>query len=253
MNKHFFNFFIVLIALFIGAIYYNNTFQAPIISSLNFMKTGYNSSIDFIENIIKRHFFQANEIEYLQSQLQQYENNHLVMHQLASEIDDLYNLNHSKLKINAKVELVRVISYAKFGDLRKLWLDFEDYNSSKVYGLTYKEFVAGIVINRNGKPMALLNGDAKSTYSVYVGKNKAPGIVHGSNSKYLIVNFIPTWFDIDKDDEVITSGLDNLFFKGLKVGKVVSVEKAQGYQSAIIEPYYMANEPNYFYVIKGVK
>ena len=175
------------------------------------------------------------------------------MQQLASEINDLFEENHSKLKTDPKVQLVRTISYQKFADLNKVWLEVPDYNSSRVYGLTYKELVAGIVVSQNGRPLGLLNRDIKSSYAVYIGENKAPGIAHGNNAKNLIVKFIPAWFSIKEGDEVITSGLDEIFFKGLKVGTVISVTKSQGYQNAVIEPYYTANEPNYFHMIKKIK
>ena len=131
----------------------------------------------------------------------------------------------------------------------------DEYNSSKMYGLIYKENVAGIVINKNNRPLALLTSDPKCSISIYVmDKNeRAPGIVHGNSDNQLIAEYIPTWIPIHKGDEVITSGLDNIFFAGLKVGVVTEVKLSQGYQQAIIDPYYKTNKPNYFYVIKETK
>jgi rod shape-determining protein MreC len=113
--------------------------------------------------------------------------------------------------------------------------------------------VAGIVIQHKGKPLALLNRDIKSSYAVQIGKNLAPGIVHGNNGKNLVVKFIPAWFEVSQGDEVVTSGLDNIFFKGLKVGRVISITSSQGYQNAVVEPYYDSNNPNYFHMIKEVR
>ena len=253
MNKKALSYFFIIIALFVGAMYYNNLIQSPILTALNSIKSSYLNTIEFFENKIDKHIFQAQEIQNLKQQLKQYENNHLVMQQLTKELNDVYKENNSSLATNPKIELVRAISYEKFGNLNRLWMDIPDYNSSKLYGLTYKEFVAGIVINKNNKPLALLNSDIKSTYSVYVGKDQAPGIAHGNNGQNIIINFIPAWFNIQAGDEVITSGLDNIFFKGLKVGKIISVTKSQGYQNALVEQYYKANEPSYFYMIRRVK
>ena len=253
MNKSLLGFFSIFIALLIGALYYTNLIQAPVLSALSTINTSYHHTISFIENQINKHFFQAQRIEILEEKLQKYENNHLVMQQLASEINDLFKENHSQLKTNPKVQLVRTISYEKFGNLNKIWLEVPDYNSSKIYGLTYKELVAGIVIEKNGRALGLLNKDIKSSYAVYVGDEKAPGIAHGNNGENLIVKFIPAWFNIKKGDEVISSGLDEIFFKGLKVGTVISVKKSQGYQNAVIKPYYKANNPNYFHMIKKIK
>ncbi len=253
MNKELLGFFSVFIALFLGALYYTNAVQAPFISSLNYIKSSYHGTIEFIENTIYKHTFQADHIQELEDKLQQFENNHLVMRQLASEVNDLFKENSSNLKSDPKVELIRTISYVKFGDLNRIWLDVNDYNASKIYGLTYKELVAGIVVAHNKRAMGLLNRDIKSSYAVYVGPHLAPGIAHGNNAKNLVVKFIPAWFEIKEGDEVITSGLDNVFFKGLKVGQVISVTKSQGYQNAIIEPYYKANDPNYFHMIRKTK
>lgn len=253
MSKELLSYFFILIALFVGALYYTNIIQTPIISSLNYLKTKYHDSIESVQKTVNKHFFQAQKIEELQNKLQKHENNHLIMKQLANEIQDLYKENNSTLKINPKVQLVRTISYEKFGNFNRLWMDIPDYNSSKIYGLTYKEFVAGIVIPKNKKPLALLNGDIKSAYSVYIGKDNAPGIAHGNNDEFLVINFIPAWFKIKKGDEVITSGLDKIFFKGLKVGRVISVTKSQGYQNAVVQQYYKANEPSYFHMIRSVK
>lgn len=253
MNKELFGFFAIIVALFAGALYYSNAIQSPLIGTLHTIKSSYHNTIEFISHGIDKHFAQAKKIEQLKEELSRYENNHLVMQQMASEIEDLYKKNHSNLDFDPQVQLVRTLSYAKFNNFNKLWLDIEDYNGSKIYGLTYKELVAGIVVNSNGKAQALLNKDIKSSYSVFVGKELAPGIAHGNNGENLLVKFIPAWFNIKKGDEVITSGLDTLFFKGLRVGEVLSVSKAQGYQTAIIEPYYKANNPNYFHMIKKIK
>lgn len=253
MTKGLFSFFSIFIALLLGALYYTDIIQSPFISALNSIKSNYHTSTEFIQKQVVRYFFQAAHIAELEEKLEKYENNHLVMQQLASEINDLLAQNSSNFKTNPEVELVRTISYQKFGDQNRVWLEINDYNSSRVYGLTYKELVAGIVISENDRALGLLNHDIKSSYAVYVGDEKAPGIAHGNSAENLIVNFIPAWFMIKEGDEVVTSGLDEIFFKGLKVGTVLSVTKSQGYQSAVVEPYYKANNPNYFYMIKKTK
>ncbi len=253
MNKKVFSFFILLVALFVSALYYSNSVQKPLLTALNSFKSYYHFSTEYIQNQIEKHFFQVQHIEELQSSLQKYENNHLVMQQLATEINDLYKANNSPLKINPQVELVRTIAYQKFGDFNKLWMQIPDYNASKIYGLTYKEYVAGIVIPKNGEALGVLNRDIQCSYSVFVGAQHAPGIAHGNSGEHIVIKFIPAWFNIQAGDEVISSGLDNIFFKGLKVGQVLSVQKAQGYQNAIVDQYYKADNPNYFYLIRKLK
>ncbi|MEA3228437.1 MAG: rod shape-determining protein MreC [Campylobacterota bacterium] len=252
MNKELFSFLSLFVVLSITALNYSSSIQTPIIIFLNNIKTNYHGSVKYIEDSIDTHISQAQRIMELEEEIQKYENNHLVMQQLANEIKDLFEENNSPFKSDPRVELVRSIAYEKFGDFNRVWIDMNDFNSSKIYGLTYKELVAGIVISQNGLPLALLNKDIKSSYAVYVGNSKAPGIAHGNNSQNILVKFIPTWFDIQEGDEIITSGLDKIFFKGLKVGRVISVTSSQGYQNAIVEPYFKANELNYFHIIRSL-
>lgn len=252
MNKKLFPYLLILIALLLGALYYTKTIQSPLLSFLNSIKISYHNTVHSVENGITKHFFQAKEIATLKKQLQHYHNNRLLLQEFASELEDIYKENNSTLANDPKIELVRTISYEKFGNLNRLWLDVPRYNSSKIYGLIYNNLVAGIVVPKDGKALALLNSDIKSTYAVYIGKNRAPGIAHGNNGKNLVVSFIPAWSQIKVGDQVITSGLDNIFFKGLKVGKVISISKSQGYQNAVVEQYYKSNEPHYFHIIRSL-
>ena len=253
MNKSSLGYFLLITALFLGVVNYSPFLQTPILDAMNSIKKTYHQTVQYINTSIDAHFLQAQTIKNLTQKLQNCEQDHLLMQQLTHEVDDLYKLSKSRFSNHPKVQLVRTIAYEQFGNMNRLWLDVPEYNSSKIYGLVYKEQVAGIVINKNGRALALLNHDIKSAYSVYIGGKKAPGIAHGNNEQNIIVNFIPAWFEIKVGDEVITSGLDHVFFKGLKVGKVLSVNESQGYQNAVVKPYYNDNEPHYFYMIKDVR
>lgn len=253
MSKELFSYIFVVLLLLVGALYYNKTIQSPIIGALNSFKSSYHDSRQYISDKIEKYFFQAQTIEELKAELANYEKNHLVMQQLASEIQDLYQENNSTLKLTPDVALVKAIAYEKFGNFNRVWLDMSDFNASKVYGLVYKELVAGIVISSANRPLALLNKEAKSAYSVLIGAHLAPGIANGMDGEFIAVNFIPTWVEIKVGDEVVTSGLDNIFFKGLKVGRVISIDQSGGYQSARVEQYYKGDAINYFHVIRSVR
>jgi len=240
----------LIVALFGVALYYDDIVQRPFHAVLAFSKSAYHDTVETIQSTIDEHFAQQATIQELSSQLKHYEQEHLLLTQLRSENRELLRISHSKLASDPNVELVRVLSYAKFGDNRKLLLQMDDFDPSRSYGLVFNDLAAGIAVSSDHQPLALLNGDPKCTYAVFVGKKNAPGIVHGNNSDTLMVRFIPTWISIKQGDEVITSGLDNLFFYGLKVGKVLSVTRSEGYQSAVIKPYHLPDQPSYFHLIK---
>ncbi|MFA7070851.1 MAG: rod shape-determining protein MreC, partial [Sulfurimonas sp.] len=214
------------------------------------INTTYNSAIQASTQMLSEHFFQAEQISKLQEKLEDYDKIKLLNIGLKKELQELSEQLSINISTSLDVELINTISYQKFGNFNRVWLDIKDYDPSKIYGLTYKEYVAGIVVPQDNKPLGLLNRDIKSSYAVYIGELRAPAIVKGNNSKTLVANYIPLWYDIQVGDEVLTSGLDKIFYKDLKVGKVLSISKSSGYKNATIEPYYKDIEPNYFYIIK---
>ena len=59
--------------------------------------------------------------------------------------------------------------------------------------------------------------------------------------------------DISIGDEVISSGMDNIFFRGLKVGKVIKINKMPDMQEAIIQAYSQVREKKYFYTYENIE
>jgi len=253
MNKQRISFIFLLLSFVGGALYFSPFLQTPFIHFSQTIKIAYLNQIQGVQNSIAQHIFQKKTIITLQQQNRYYERELLTLHQIASEYQNLLKLENSTLKISPSIALVRTISYVHMGDPHKLWLEMEHFDPARVYGLVYRGYVAGIVVSKNHAPMALLNGDVKSSYAVSVGNSQAPGIVRGNNERRLVVEFIPTWIPISVGDEIVTSGLDQIFFAGLKVGKVISISKASGYQSAVVEPYFYAKNPTYFHVITKVR
>jgi len=249
MNKELVGFLFLAFAIVIGVLKFTNWIQDPFIGALNGVKNFYHESVESINSSIDEHFSQQDTIIRLQAENKKYQENNLLAQEFAVELNQMFKEHNSDLEISPKVQLVKTLSYAKFGDINRVWLDMKDYNTSKIYGLVSQGVSAGIVTFKHSQPMALLNSDYKCSYTVYIGKKRAPGIVHGKNTKEMIVEFIPNWLKVEVGDEVYTSGLDNLFFAGLRVGKVLEVTQSQGFQNARIEPYFDVTQPEYFHVI----
>jgi rod shape-determining protein MreC len=253
MNKQTLSIALLLAFAVGGALYFTNLLQSPIVRVTLMIKSTYHDGIENVQNTIEEHFNQQASIIDLRQKNHYYEQQLLSLHQVADEYQKLVQEENSTFKTAAKVGLVRTLSYVRFGDPHRVWIEMNNFDPKRVYGLLYRGYTAGIVVSNNNRAMALLNGDIKSSYAVNVGASMAPGIVRGSNERNLIVEFIPTWIPISVGDEVVTSGLDRIFLSGLKVGKVLSISKASGYQSAIIEPYFYGKNPAYFHVITQVR
>lgn len=253
MNKRSLTIALLLAAVVGGALYFTNFLQSPILQLTHMMKSSYLNGVETIQYAIDEHFHQQATIIDLRKKNRYYENEFLTLHQVADEYQKLLQEQNSSFTTQTHTSLVRTLSYVRFGDPHRVWIEMENFDPKRVYGLLYRGYTAGIVVGKNGQALALLNGDVKSSYAVTVGANLAPGIVRGNNGRQLIVEFIPTWIPISVGDEVVTSGLDRIFMSGLKVGKVLSITKASGYQSAVIEPYFYGKNPAYFHVITQIR
>lgn len=253
MNKQTLSITLLLAILVGSALYFTNLLQSPIIHLNLALKTSYHNTVESIQHSIDEHFHQQSTIIDLQKKNRFYEQELLQLHQIADEYQKLLYEHNSSFKTTPQSTLVRTLSYVRFGDPHRVWIEMDNFDPKRVYGLLYRGYAAGIVVANDKRPIALLNGDLKSSYAVNIGTSMAPGIIRGNNSRRLVVEFIPTWIPITVGDEVLTSGLDHIFMAGLKVGKVTSITKASGYQSAIIEPYFYGKNPAYFHVITQIR
>ncbi len=152
-------------------------------------------------------------------------------------------------KYQPSLKLVQAKAYVRLSDYNKIWLEFGDFDKNKIYGLIKNNYTAGIVVAKNAKPMALLQGDSMCSFSVVIGKEQVPGIIFG-NKKEMIIKFIPPWMSLKVGDEVSTSGLDNIFYEGVKVGKVIKISDEESYKTAIVQPYHLSNTiPSFYHII----
>jgi rod shape-determining protein MreC len=125
-----------------------------------------------------------------------------------------------------------------------------DYNKkiTSPKGLIYNNQAAGIVIkNIKNFSLAYLNNNPNTSYTVFIGKNKIPGVIFGG--KQMIIKYIPKYSQIKTGDKVITSGLDKIFYEGINVGIITKIIKKNLYQEAIIQPFYNPLDPSFFYVV----
>jgi rod shape-determining protein MreC len=203
--------------------------------------------------MVEQYIDQANTIEKLKienNELKEYKMLYEASkNQLNSLKEFLTNIDLSENK--PKIELVKVISYINYNDFTKVWLD-QEIDDDTILGLITDNYSAGIVVNKNGRAVGLLNGSKECSYAVFIGENKAPGIITSSeNQDELQIKFIPVWSEINKGDEVITSGMDNIFFEGLKVGRVIEVTNLADMKIATVQPYVNVLKKKYFHSVRN--
>lgn len=250
MNK--FLFFIFFLAISLGYVFEVDKMVARNFNPFESIKKSYIDTALSVQQSSEKYFNQLTTIEELQKKNTELRNYELLYKVSKNELNSVLETVGVPNSTTDQVRFTNVLSYVDFDDYTKVWIDLEE-SDNQILGLISNDKAAGIVINKDGRSKALLNGNEKCNYAIFVGNNKAPGIIHPSkNAHALIAKFIPIWFDIKEGDEVITSGMDGIFFEGLKVGKVVSIKKMQDTQEATIVPYAEVLKEKSFFVYKKI-
>lgn len=239
---------ITLLALFIFISFKFSSDARGVISSLStHVVKAYLGSIEHLSKMSEDHLFQKKSIRNYREQVENLSQTAQLSVAFASKLNS-YLQEVNQPPYDPKLEMVEAVSYANLSDYNRVWLDFKNFDCSKIYGLVHQGSSAGIAICQDEKPLGLLNGDDKSIYSVLVGESEIPGVATGSD-EFIHVKYIPMWMEPQVGDEVITSGKDKIFFKGIPVGKVVEVIKVDSYQSVLVKPYVQTKVPTYMYAI----
>lgn len=251
MNKLIF--FILFLAISLGYIFDIDKVIARNFTPFTSIKQIYIDSSETVKKIKEKYFYQRDRIEILQKENEELKSYKLKYFAAKNELDSMLTTLDNPNSTTNQITFTRVLSYVDFDDYTKVWLDMKKVDDS-ILGVISDEFAAGIVVNQDNKAKALLNGNEKCNYAIFIGENKAPGIIHPSkNGHMLIAKYIPIWFKIKEGDEVITSGMDNIFFEGLKVGRVISIKKMQDLQEATILPYAQVLKQKNFFVYKHIE
>lgn len=226
-----------------------------LLSIINPIKQNYTNLTQEIEN--KSHSFiaQKESIEKLTHENQILKKLLLEQKHYIQQVKNIYTVlpKLSKLPIH-NISITETISYVKLNSFSQIILTKpNNLQANALYGLIQGNVVAGVAQMRNHQLYGHLTSDNKCRFSVFVGKDKAPGIASGIKDNNMIIKFIPKWHKIKKGDKVFTSGLDNIFFADIPVGIVSSVEIQSSYKVAHIHTYSDIYHPKTFFLINNAK
>ena len=203
---------------------------------------------------------QSAQIRELNAIKEQKEKNDILLLNLQSEVAKMRQLTSQNLKPRAvDAMLVRAYSFVEMGQYLRVWLKGVDSAldsanrvknaESKIFGLIKDGRTAGIAFYKDNLLLGALNGDPKVSYSVFIGEDKNMGILKTDINGKVVVEYINAWSAIKEGDEIITSGLDNIFFEGLGVGVVKKVRQEFSYIVAEVDLYNQNREIGYFWLI----
>jgi len=89
--------------------------------------------------------------------------------------------------------------------------------------ITYLGLAGRVVQTQDATSKIMLINDPAFGVSAIVQRSRQEGLVAGTLGRYLIMKYLPKDADVQVSDSVITSGLTDVYPKGLLIGSVVSM------------------------------
>jgi len=252
MNKKFL-FILVFILVMLGYIFkIDKIIVIEITNLIDNIKQSYKNTYNDYSISFSSHFDQAKKIQKLEKSLEENQK-YKILYTITNQKNKEYEENIIKPKDTHTLKYVEILSYLNINDFSKVLLNTNMKIGNKILALsTIDGYSAGIVMQKNNQIIAYLNNNPKSNYAVFIGDNKIPGITAGINKDNNIkIKYIPKWHTINVGDVVYTSGMDNIFPAGLKVGVVEEVKDDINTQMAYIKPSIEILNQKYFYIIKN--
>jgi len=245
MNKKYLYFIITIFLVIL--FYFQQEIKSNTLYLFNETKNKLSNYITFIQNSISIHFNQAEQIKSLKQKNKEYQDYIALIKPELKSCEKLQNFKYIK---KPNIIFSQTISYAKLPDITSIYIDYFEKNQTIPRGLIYNNQAAGIVIKSiKNFSLAYLNNNPKTSYTVFIGEAKIPGVLFGGDK--IIIKYIPKYKKIKQGDKVITSGLDRIFYEGVNVGIVQEVIQKTLYQEAIIKPFYNPLNPTFFYVVRN--
>lgn len=208
-----------------------------------------------ISEVFENYTSQAEQIKNLKIIAEQKERGDIENMNLKSEVAQMRTLIDTNIKPRAmETFLVRAYSFVDMGNYSRIWLTGENLSANlkegdKVFGLIKDGYTAGIALYKDDLLLGILNGDPKVSYGVYIGEGKSMGILKTDISGKVVIEYINAWNEIKEGDEIITNGLDNIFFEGIGVGRVKKVRQEFSYIVAEVELYNQNKDIGFYWLI----
>jgi rod shape-determining protein MreC len=98
--------------------------------------------------------------------------------------------------------------------------------------------VVGRVIMPSGRAAKIqLLIDANAAAGALIERSRAQGLVIGTGTETLQMEYVSGTADIRVGDQVVTSGIDGIYPKGVLIGQIESVERGAGdYTNVVVRP-----------------
>jgi len=247
---------VILLAVLAGLLTKNDEHIMNILlGTINPIKQRYKNFTQNIEDKSHSYIFQKESIEKLSHENRILRKRLLEQTHYIKQVKDIYDVlpQLKRLPVH-NISVTETISYVKLNSFTRIILTKpKEVYEGKLFGLIQGTVAAGVALVKNNQLYGYLTSDDKCRFSVFIGRNAAPGIAIGMSKNEMVVKFIPKWHKIQKGDKVVTSGLDNIFFANVPVGIVSRVEMQSAYKVAYIRTYSDVFHPKTFFLVNDPK
>jgi len=246
-------FLLLLVALFVILSQKNQATHNAILKFINPIKQFYKQVTQKVEDRSKSYIFQKESIEKLVKENKVLKKYLLDQTLYLQQVNNLYKKLPSLEKLPYKsITLVDTISYVKLNSFDEVLLTPPKKSALKenhIYGLIQNNTVGGTAVLKNGNLYGYLSSNPRCKFSVFIGKNRTPGIIEGVDKESMLIKYIPKWANIKAGDRVETSGLDRIFFSNIPVGTIESVKVENSYKTAYVKSFSDTLHPDFFFLI----
>lgn len=247
MNKKFLLFLVVVLIATTYFFSFEKIVYRELLALRTSVQNSYLNGFVYVSEVLSKYFTQLSYINELQKENKENNSYKILYEERSKQLLELQKNLEIKVELPQKYHLVDVISYVALNDFSKVILEYSPTSIQEPPFsalVTYDGYSAGVASHQNGQTIGFLNENPKCNYTVFIGEQKNPGITSGVNHKgELVIKYVPIWKEVTIGDEVITSGMDDIFPFGIKVGQVTGFEISDNMQQVFIKPY--ANSLSY--------
>jgi len=257
MKSRFLLLLLLGIILFVLLSQNRQAIRGSILNLVDPIKTNYKDLTRELKNKSHSYLFQKEQIEKLSKENRVLRKYLLDQTHYLRQVASLYQALPSLEKLPYKsITLVDTVSYVKLNKFDEVLLSMPKktpLKEGRVYGLIQGEVVAGTARAQDGVLYGYLLSNPKCRFGVFVGPQRHPGIAEGVDTNVMAVRYIPKWAKVKPGDLVETSGLDQIFFANIPVGRVQSVVVEGSYKTAYIQTYADTLHPRIFFLITDAR
>jgi rod shape-determining protein MreC len=191
------------------------------------------NSVTFTEDLWFKYFALVNtqeENKMLKSEIDRLKMENSQYIELLATHKRLRQLLNFKDTIEQNVLAAQVIMHDPSGPFRSIIVDKGEKSGVNInMPVVNAQGAVGQVVSLSPKfSKVLLLIDQNSAVSCIIQRSRDSGTLKGLSSKVCILDYVIKTSDVRKGDIVVTSGLDQIYPKGVPVGEVIEVEDIPG-------------------------